>query len=151
MKTRAIRGAGIAAALSIALLASTPAHADECTREDDFDIITQVVYFDFNSAEISPEDQGELKDLVDQYNGNPALAVCVLGQADLTGSGAFNEELALRRANAVADFMKMEGLQANKLEIVSRGQSIADDSLLEDIFGGGFEHDRRVEVMMMIP
>ncbi len=150
MKSRTIGGLGIAAA-SIAFLATAPVHAAECKRERGFSVVSQVIYFDVDSTEIAPADQEKLTRLVSQYSGNPALSVCVLGQADLTGPQAYNEELAMRRATAVADFMKLEGLQPNKLEVVSRGQAVNDDTFVARLFKGGFKSDRRVEILMMTP
>ncbi len=150
-RTRGLRGLGVAAVAALALLAGTPADAAECKRESGFKVYNMVIYFEVDSTEITAADQDQLTKRANQYRRNPSLSVCVLGQADLTGPQAYNKELAMRRATAVADYMKLQGLEGAKFQVVSRGQAVNDDTFIARLFSKGFSSDRRVEVLIMTP
>ncbi len=57
----------------------------------------------------------------------------------------------MRRATAVADYMKLQGLEGAKFQVVSRGQAVNDDTFIARLFSKGFSSDRRVEVLIMTP
>ena len=92
-----------------ALFGATAAAADECVRGQEI-LATTVVYFDVDSTVIAPETQARLKEIAANFCTNPSVTACALGQADKSGNAAYNEKLALRRAAAVADLMKANGL-----------------------------------------
>jgi OOP family OmpA-OmpF porin len=136
----------------MALIEPGPASAEECVRPRGPDILaTTIVYFDFDSTKIPQDAEAKLKEIADRFKGHPSLAVCSLGQADRAGAADYNQKLALRRAAAVADVLKANGLQGAAYQIKSRGQSGSDNDLLEKLFGDNlnFKNDRRVEVMVM--
>ncbi len=136
----------------MALILPGPASAEECVRPRGPDILaTTIVYFDFDSTKVSQDAEAKLKEIADRFKGHPSLAVCSLGQADRSGAADYNQKLALRRAEAVAGVLKANGLQKATYQVKSRGQSGADNDLLEKLFGDNlnFESDRRVEVMVM--
>ena len=109
----------------------------------------RVIPFDLNSTEINATSQGQLNDLAMRFKGNKSLDICVIGRADRSGDQGYNEELAMKRANAVADFLKSAGLKS-KYQIISAGQPYSDDSWLGKLIGSGEKQgDRRVEVIVM--
>jgi len=69
----------------------------------------------------------------------------VNGYTDNTGSDAENEELSRRRAQAVADRMTAEGIDASRIRVAGRGeaQPIADNDTAE-----GRAANRRVEIVV---
>jgi len=137
---------------AMALVGTGPAAAEECVRPRGPDILdSTVIYFDFDSAKVSEDAVASLKKIAARVKGTPALEVCSLGQADRAGAADYNQKLALRRAKAVVDVLKANGLQGATYQIKSRGQSGSDDDLLEKLFGDNlnFKNDRRVEVMVM--
>ncbi len=139
--------------IAVAMLALTgpgPAFAAECVRGTDI-LESTVVYFDFDSDKVPPDAEANLKKIAARLEVNPALEVCTLGQADKSGAADYNQQLALRRAEAVADVLKASGLQGVPYQIKSRGESFADEGLLTKLFGDkvNLENDRRVEVMFM--
>jgi outer membrane protein OmpA-like peptidoglycan-associated protein len=135
---------------AIALALAGPASAAECVRGSSV-LNTTVVYFEFDSDKVPADAEASLKEIAARLQGNPALEVCALGQADKSGAADYNEQLALRRAGAVADILKASGLQDVQYQIKSRGESFLDDGPLAKLFGdkAEFENDRRVEVMFM--
>jgi outer membrane protein OmpA-like peptidoglycan-associated protein len=69
--------------------------------------------------------------------------VVVIGHADTLASSAYNEKLALRRADRVAELLRQAGLQSHTLNTESRGKR----DLLVKTPDNTFEpKNRRVEV-----
>lgn len=150
--SRPVRNAAFALAAATALTVAgiAPAAADECVRGSQV-LSSDVVYFAVDSTAMSAEEKAELHELAAQYKGNPNLMVCAIGQADKSGNAAYNEDLALRRAEAVAAVLKEAGLGSADYQIKSRGEVFADDGFIKEVFGndGVFDSDRRVEVLLM--
>lgn len=132
-------------------LGNGAALAQDCKRGPGGKVRTsQIVNFDLNSAEIKPEDQAELRVVAERMAGNPNLEICVLGMTDRTGSADYNKKLALRRAEAVADFLKSAGLKDSAYQIVARGQPYSDDSWIGKLLGDTEKlSDRRVDVVFI--
>lgn len=144
------------AVLSVGVVAMTlvgvgSAAAEECKRGSEV-LATEVFYFDTNSTTVSPADKARLNEIAKQYQGNPSLEICALGQADKSGNADYNKKLALRRAEAVANILKADGLQDAQYQIKSRGEAFASAEFLKEWFGDGvtFKSDRRVELLVMI-
>ncbi len=133
-------------------LGNGAALAQDCKRGPGGLVRTsKIVNFNLNSAEIKPEYQAELREIAERMAGNPGLKICVIGMTDRTGSADYNKKLALRRAEAVADFLKSAGLKDSGYQIVARGQSYGDDSWIGKLLVGDTEKlsDRRVDVVFI--
>jgi peptidoglycan-associated lipoprotein len=106
------------------------------------------VNFEFNMADVRPEDQ----ELLNRFAGvvkehYPGAIVTVEGFADPSGSTAYNRRLGLRRAEAVRDYLVQQGLVADKIKTVSYGES--QDRLVNE--GRGPEagqENRRVSLVI---
>lgn len=142
--------ASLAVAILVMGFTTNEATAAECKRAKKV-LQTSIVYFDFDSTAVKPEDKTRMEKLATRFGANPNLEVCVLGQADKAGDGDYNLRLAQRRAEAVAGILKGSGLEGKPFQVVSRGEAFAPDGLLVRIFGDKvqFSSDRRVEVLMM--
>ncbi len=142
MRKRCFPGAVLTVALW--LLVATPALAD-CPRSGGNAGPPTVVHFDTDSTVIKEQFRRYLVELAARHRGNPNLTVCVIGQADKQGNADYNEKLALRRAEAVADFLEKQGLPRRQFDISSRGEAFG-----ETWFGNNpAEADRRVEVLVV--
>ncbi len=109
----------------------------------------KVVPFEINSAEINAASKAGLKEIAARFDGNKSLDICIIGRADRSGDQGYNQELAMKRATAVADFLKSAGLKS-KYQVISAGQPYGDDSWLGKLIGSGEKQgDRRVEVIVM--
>ena len=140
----------IAAFAGLLLLAAHSAQAADCKRPQGLTPGSpHVINFEINSAEIPPKEQTWLQDTAKRLAKNPALEVCVIGQADKTGDPAYNRTLSMKRAEAVASMLKEHGLADKKFQVIGRGEAFGDttDSLLGDVLGGSSKFDRRVEVI----
>ena len=139
-----------AAFAALLMLAAGSAHAADCKRPQGLEPqSTHVINFEINSAEIPAKEQEWLRKTADRLKGNPALQVCVIGQADKTGDPAYNRKLSLMRAKNVAAFLKEHGLADKKFQVIGRGEAFGDttDSLFGDLLAGHTKLDRRVELI----
>ena len=83
-----------------------------------------LVFFDFNSAEITPEAENNLRIAVQQAAGyEGGAAVTIVGHTDLSGSVDYNRALGMRRAEAVAAKLSELGLRESAISILSLGES----------------------------
>ena len=86
------------------------------------DVLTEIVYFDFDESEITPNAQQILRAKVDILRANPSLRMSIQGHADERGSTEYNLALGTRRAESVREFFTGFGLQANRFAITSFGE-----------------------------
>ena len=117
----------------------------DCDRRGGRALAPKVVHFDTDSTAIKPEYRQQLVELAEQHRGNPNMKICIQGQADKQGDAAYNEKLALRRAEAVAAFLEQQGLPRSQFDISARGEAFGDT-----LFGNDpAQSDRRVEVLVV--
>ncbi len=79
------------------------------------------IYFDFNSAALTPDDTKELKSIAKQ--AGKKSKVTVSGFTDTAGSDAYNRALSHRRAMAVRRVLVESGVPAKNIRIQARGES----------------------------
>jgi len=104
------------------------------------------VSFDFNSARLKSTFYSPLNKIADIMSRYPATQITVVGHTDSVGSEQYNLELSLRRANAVADYLIVHGVERSRLGTEGRGelQPIADNGTPE-----GRAQNRRVEIFVV--
>ncbi|USD22267.1 peptidoglycan-associated lipoprotein Pal [Microbulbifer variabilis] len=83
--------------------------------------LENVVYFDFDQSLLKPETRELLIRHADRMRSN-ATAVRLEGHADELGTREYNLALGERRANAVRDFLVLQGVDAANLEVISYGE-----------------------------
>jgi peptidoglycan-associated lipoprotein len=86
------------------------------------DVLTEIVYFDFDESEITPNAERILRAKVDVLRANPSLRMSIQGHADERGSTEYNLALGTRRAESVREFFTGFGLQADRFAITSFGE-----------------------------
>jgi outer membrane protein OmpA-like peptidoglycan-associated protein len=106
------------------------------------------VNFDFDSTQITPEAEGQLRELGKALT-DPKLkgaAISINGHTDGKGSDAFNKRLSERRAASIKTFLVDNfGLSASNLRAVGYGKSRLKNN--SDPFAA---ENRRVEVVNMV-
>jgi outer membrane protein OmpA-like peptidoglycan-associated protein len=106
------------------------------------------VKFDFDSAEITPEAEGQIRELGNAL-ADPSLkgaTISINGHTDGKGSDAFNKRLSERRAQSIKAYLVDNfGLTASNLRTVGYGKSRLKNTT--DPFAA---ENRRVEVVNMI-
>lgn len=83
--------------------------------------LDNVVYFDFDQSLLKPNTRELLIQHADRMRGNSA-AVRLEGHADELGTREYNLALGERRANAVRDFLVLQGVNSSNLEVISYGE-----------------------------
>ncbi len=80
-----------------------------------------VVYFDFDQFTIKSEFRSLLTAHAEALKANPR-SVRLEGHADERGTREYNIALGERRANAVRDFLVLQGVDSSLLETISYGE-----------------------------
>ena len=84
--------------------------------------IQAVVYFAFDSSEITAQAASVLNQHVSLLNSNPSAGVVVAGHTDERGSREYNMALGERRAQAARDYLAAQGVAANNIRVISYGE-----------------------------
>ncbi|MBK8495487.1 MAG: OmpA family protein [Ferruginibacter sp.] len=100
------------------------------------------VYFDFDKDEITPNSRLALNKLVKIFNEYPETNILVEGHTDDKGADDYNLALSARRATAVGNYLKNDGISSSRLTInwYGEAQPKTDNTTLE-----GRAENRRVE------
>lgn len=81
----------------------------------------QKIYFDFDSADLSPSARQSLADNYQLLQKNPASTVRIEGNCDERGSDEYNLALGERRAKAAARYLSTLGITPERLSTISYG------------------------------
>lgn len=107
------------------------------------------VYFETGSAELLEESEPTLKQVAGALSANPGWKVTVEGHTDNVGISAYNNELSLRRANAVRTaLISRYRVSANTIAAQGFGSSKPVES---NTTPEGRAHNRRVELARKCP
>ncbi|HXG28376.1 MAG TPA: peptidoglycan-associated lipoprotein Pal [Nevskiales bacterium] len=104
----------------------------------------RIVYFDFDSFEVRPDQRPVVENNARYLSGDPAAAAVLEGHTDERGSREYNVALGERRANAVRQMMAAYGVQPQQLRVVSYGEE------RPAVAGGdesAYAQNRRVEIV----
>ena len=85
-----------------------------------------LVYFQERSTQLDPQARGLIVLAARRANDDPAAPVDVVGYTDSAGSPPADVVLSQRRAQAVADALLANGVAANRLVLIGRGQAGSD-------------------------
>ena len=101
------------------------------------------LFFDFDSA-VPPADASTTANyLANNSAGCGWSSYEVVGHTDRAGSNAYNEGLAMERANAVADVLAGQGISMGAMTVTGRGET---DPAVETLDGERNPQNRRVEI-----
>lgn len=103
-----------------------------------------IVYFPFDSDELSADDITVLQAHLTFLQANPAIEVVLKGHSDERGTVNYNLALGEKRANAVRAFFISNGIKANRLDVVSFGET---KPIAEGHNEAAWAKNRRVEVV----
>lgn len=83
---------------------------------------TSVFYFDFDQSTIKSDSLEALRAHAQYLNENPNARVRLEGHADERGTREYNVALGERRGNAVAKYLRLNGVSSSKMEVISYGE-----------------------------
>jgi peptidoglycan-associated lipoprotein len=84
--------------------------------------LANIIYFDFDSSELRPEDAEVVSRHAMQLTGNSRLSVRLEGHADERGSREYNIGLGERRAQTVRRMLLIQGASTSQISTVSFGE-----------------------------
>lgn len=82
----------------------------------------RVIYFDFDSSDVSDESVELIKHHGNYLSANPAASVRVEGHTDERGTREYNVALADRRAQSVERLLMFQGASSDQITIISYGE-----------------------------
>lgn len=110
------------------------------------------INFDFDKSDIRDGDAQKLSDNVDMLMEVEAFRVRVDAYTDHVGGDQYNMRLSVRRANAVVDFYKDNGIAEDRIEHRGLGKAPVECSESEkDSDTPGCEKNRRAESIPLNP
>jgi peptidoglycan-associated lipoprotein len=101
-----------------------------------------VFYFDFDQATLNSSTRAALDAQVARLKGN-TTRIRLEGHADERGTREYNMALGERRANAVANYMVINGVERYRIESVSYGEERPISSASNE---SAWSENRRVEL-----
>lgn len=101
------------------------------------------VMFAYDSAELTPAAQQQLRTLTGKFNDPSVASIKVIGHTDSRGSDAYNQALSERRASSVAEYLISQGLAPQKITSQGRGER---EPIADNETDAGRAQNRRVEL-----
>jgi peptidoglycan-associated lipoprotein len=80
------------------------------------------IFFDFDKYDIRPDDAKTLDANASWLKSNANNLVLIEGHADERGTNEYNLALGERRAKATMNYLVSQGIQANRITIISYGE-----------------------------
>lgn len=103
------------------------------------------VSFDFDSARVTPAFRPTLSKLAEVLKKYDRNRVTIVGHTDSVGSAAYNEDMSLRRAEAVRAELLNQGVPARELIALGKGES---QPRATNATEAGRQLNRRVEILI---
>jgi OOP family OmpA-OmpF porin len=107
--------------------------------------LSATALFAFDSAVVTEEGKTAINTLADKIKSKGASVVDldIIGYTDSTGPEAYNEQLSLRRATAVKDYIVSQGVDPAIIDVSGKGEA---DPVASNATREGRAKNRRVEV-----
>lgn len=84
--------------------------------------LASIIYFDFDSSELRPEDTDTVARHAMQLSADPGLSIRLEGHADERGSREYNIGLSERRSQTVRRMLLIQGASASQISTVAFGE-----------------------------
>ncbi|RYH08756.1 OmpA family protein [Tropicimonas sp. IMCC6043] len=117
------------------------------TQEGDLLRVTmpQDILFAVDSAAVSPAVQGDLAALARNLNQYPDTTAQIVGHTDNTGDASYNQDLSVRRAQAVSNMIVAGGVAPYRITASGRGE---DAPVASNLTEEGRAQNRRVDILI---
>ena len=97
--------------------------AAPAVEQEGFADIFKTVYFDFDKSDIKSEFRDGLDKAAKYLSEHKDLKITVTGHCDPRGTDEYNMALGERRAKAVKNYLVNAGVAADRINVVSKGES----------------------------
>lgn len=91
-------------------------------------IVLKPVNFKFDRADFTDPARQTLDGLAQELARHPELRVLIEGHTDAIGTDDYNQGLAMRRANAVRDYLAKAGIDPSRMEVQALGEEIPEET-----------------------
>ena len=109
-------------------------------------LILHGIKFAFDSAKVSDDSEAILEVAVTTLKKNPKMKVEIEGHTDSIGTAEYNLGLSQKRADSVKNHLISEGIGAERLQAVGKGEA---DPLVSNELKEGRARNRRVEFVVI--
>jgi len=104
-----------------------PAPAEATSAEkDDAEamrrMLSPVAFFDFDKADLTPQDQEKLRTLAQELKAHPRARIIIAGNTDQLGTEEYNLALGQRRAAVARSYLVALGVAEGQVGTVSYGE-----------------------------
>jgi len=112
----------------------------------------KALFFDNNKSELARESLIELERVLSLMKANPSLYIEVVGHSDAKGNSKVNQQLSVKRAQAVVDYLVSKGIDQTRF--VSKGMGDQEQIAINKNDDGsdnaeGRKLNRRVEMKVL--
>ena len=104
-----------------------------------------MVFFDWDRSNLSQQALNTIKQAAAAFKSKGNARITATGHTDTSGPEAYNMALSLRRANAVKDALVREGVPAQAISVIGRGEQ---GLLVQTADGVREPQNRRVEIVI---
>lgn len=85
--------------------------------------IVENIFYDFDKATLRPESKEALDELAALLRDNPNITIEMASHTDRIGSDAYNNDLSMRRAKSVVDYLIEAGIDSQRLQYQGYGKT----------------------------
>jgi peptidoglycan-associated lipoprotein len=124
--------------------AGTTSYAGASLTDPSSPLSRRVIYFEYDSDAILPEDQELITAHASYLSAHPEQMVTLEGHADERGSPEYNIGLGDRRAQGVKRAFELQGVPAQQITVVSYGE---EKPAAEGHSEAAYRLNRRVEIV----
>ncbi|SHH40965.1 OmpA family protein [Cognatishimia maritima] len=108
--------------------------------------LPQDILFATDSTFVRSDLQRDLRAIAGNLLAYPNSTIQILGHTDNTGSAAYNQDLSLRRAQAVTAVLQDAGVPSSRMRAIGRGE---DQPVASNLTAEGRAQNRRVEIVIL--
>ena len=105
-------------------------------------VASEEILFDYKEYKLGKRAYNQLEQVAQYLKQNEKLNLQIVGHTCDIGSRQYNQELSMKRARSVAEFLKSQGVTSSRLKIIGEGET---DPLVPNSTDSNRRINRRVE------